>query len=159
VKEVAKTQSPNYLFVTLTVSPEAKASKVALVFSLGKNKFTYSYELRNKFTAANRVQGFNLSDVMYLIMPDRFANANPAKEHVKSMPHPLVRDKPFGRQVSDIKGVSDHLAYILEIGVRTIWLNPVLENNQEHSDAVYPEDNIYVYFRYTDTETVMVVMN
>jgi neopullulanase len=133
IKEVSKAQSPDYLFVTLAISSEARAGKMPIVFSQGKKKFTYSYELKNKSTATNRVQGFNSSDVLYLVMPDRFANGDTANDNMKGMPDPLARDKPSGRHGGDLQGVSKHLDYIKELGVTAIWLNPVLENNQEHS--------------------------
>lgn len=131
VQDVQQTDNPNYLFVTLNVSPEAKAGKLPLVFTSGKKKITYDYALKDKSTATNRIQGFSPADVMYLLMPDRFANGNPKNDHVAGMYQGLERDKPFGRHGGDLKGISDHLDFIKNLGVTALWLNPVQENNQE----------------------------
>ncbi|QHT67732.1 glycoside hydrolase family 13 protein [Rhodocytophaga rosea] len=130
LQEITKAESPNYLFLTLSIGTEAKAGKVPLVFKNGKKTFTYSYELKIRSTASNRIQGFTASDVLYLIMPDRFANGNPTNDNVKGMLEGLERDKPFGRHGGDLKGISDHLDYIKDLGITAIWLNPVQENDQ-----------------------------
>src|SRR5215831_6767097 len=76
IKEKIKVENPHYLFLNLLMSREAKAGVMSIQFKSGKKSFIYSYELKNKSTAANRIQGFNPSDVLYLIMPDRFANGD-----------------------------------------------------------------------------------
>lgn len=131
LKEVRKVENPHYLFITLEVSPSAKAGSVPLHFKFNKKEFTYSYELKNKSTAANRIQGFNSSDVLYLIMPDRFANGDPSNDSISWMFQGPHRELPFGRHGGDLKGISDHLDYIKDLGVTAIWMNPVLENNQK----------------------------
>ena len=133
LKEVKKVSNPHYLFLTLEVSPAAKAGSVPISFSLGKKKFAYQYELKVKDPAANRIQGFNSSDVIYLIMPDRFANGDIKNDSLPGMLEGAHRDKPEGRHGGDLKGITDHLDYIKDLGVTAIWLNPVLENNQPRS--------------------------
>src|SRR5436190_567200 len=72
LKATTKVENPHYLFLTFDISPSAKAGKIPVVFTSGKKSFTYNYELKNKSTETNRIRGFNSSDVIYLIMPDRF---------------------------------------------------------------------------------------
>ncbi|MEO7988245.1 MAG: glycoside hydrolase family 13 protein [Chryseolinea sp.] len=129
LKEVKKVENSHYLFLTLFISPSAQAGNVPFTFELGKKSFVYNYELRNKSNEKNRIQGFNSSDVMYLIMPDRFANGNPNNDTIPGMFEGAHREKPYGRHGGDLKGISDHLDYIKDFGVTAIWLNPVLENN------------------------------
>lgn len=133
LKETTKVENPHYLFLTLEISPLAKAGKIAITFTSGRNTFTYQYELKNKQTPQNRIQGFNSSDVVYLIMPDRFANGDPKNDSIPGMFEGAHRSKPEARHGGDLKGISDHLDYIKELGVTAIWLNPVLENNQKKS--------------------------
>jgi len=130
VKKTERTENPHYLFVTLQIEAAAQAGKVPLTFKAGKNSFTYAYELRSKSTASNRIRGFDPSDVLYLIMPDRFANGNVKNDSVTGMFEGVHRNQPYGRHGGDIQGIRDHLDYLQEMGVTTLWLNPVLENNQ-----------------------------
>jgi glycosidase len=127
---VDKVENPNFLFLNLQITSGAQAGKIPVVFKMGKKSLTYTYELRQKSSNQNRIQGFSPADVIYLIMPDRFANGNPKNDTLPGMFQGTHRDQPFGRHGGDLKGVSDHLDYIKDLGMTAIWLNPVLENNQ-----------------------------
>jgi neopullulanase len=129
LKEVTKVENPHYLFLTLTISPSAQAGRIPFTFVSGKKSFRYAYELKTKSKDTNRILGFNASDVLYLIMPDRFANGNIKNDTLPGMFEGTHREKPFGRHGGDLKGISDHLDYIKDLGVTSLWLNPVLENN------------------------------
>jgi neopullulanase len=131
IKEVIKTENPHYLFLTLQIDPSANAGALPIQFLNGKKQITLNYELKTKSQAPNRIQGFNSSDVMYLIMPDRFANGDTKNDTLPGFYQGVHREKPFGRHGGDLKGISDHLDYIKDLGVTAIWLNPVLENNQK----------------------------
>ncbi len=133
LKDVKNVSNPHYLFLTLEIAPNAKAGNVPIQFTQGKKKITYQYALKNKSAADNRIQGFDASDVIYLIMPDRFANGDVKNDSLPGMLEGAQRTKPEGRHGGDLKGISDHLDYIKDLGVTAIWLNPVLENNQPHS--------------------------
>ncbi|HET6540457.1 MAG TPA: glycoside hydrolase family 13 protein [Chryseolinea sp.] len=133
LKSVKKVSNPHYLFLTLEISSDAKAGTVPIAFTFGKKKFTHQYALKAKDTSANRIQGFNSSDVIYLIMPDRFANGDIKNDSLPGMLEGAHREKPESRHGGDLKGISDHLDYIKDLGVTAIWLNPVLENNQPRS--------------------------
>lgn len=133
ITEVKRVENPHYLFVTLNVTASVQAGKVPIIFKQGKRSITYQYELKNKSTEKNRIQGFNSSDVLYLIMPDRFANGDVKNDTLPNMFEGTHRDKPMARHGGDLKGITHHLDYIKELGVTAIWLNPVLENNQKHS--------------------------
>src|SRR5688500_15419671 len=133
LKDQQKVSNPHYLFLTIDVTADAKAGVVPIQFTDGKKKFTYSYELKSKDTVNKRIQGFDASDVVYLIMPDRFANGDTKNDSLPNMLEGGHREKPEGRHGGDLKGISDHLDYIKDLGVTAIWLNPILENNQPKS--------------------------
>jgi glycosidase len=131
LKESKKVENPHFLFLTLEISSTAKAGKVPVLFTDGKKSFTHYYELKNKSTDKNRVMGFNSSDVIYLIMPDRFANGDVKNDSIPGMLEATHRNMPYGRHGGDLKGISDHLNYLNNFGVTALWLNPVLENDQK----------------------------
>jgi neopullulanase len=133
IKEVKTVENPHYLFITLELSGSTKAGKVPLTFSNGKKSYRVEYELKEKGNLNNRIQGFNPSDVLYLIMPDRFANGDPRNDSVPGMFEGVKRSNPEARHGGDLKGISDHLDYLKELGVTALWLNPVLENNQRRA--------------------------
>jgi len=133
IKEVVKLESPNYLLLYLDVS-KAQPEKFDILFKKGKEKKTYPYELKQRQAGSADRVGFNSSDVLYLIMPDRFANGNPQNDVIKGMREAKVdRNDQYGRHGGDFKGIADHLDYISDLGVTAIWLNPVLENDMDNS--------------------------
>ena len=131
ITTLVKTGNPNYLFVNLDISRETVPGSVTLTFTRGKQKMTYNYPLLEH--PSGPVRGFNTSDVIYLLMPDRYANGDPANDNLDSMLEKVNRTNPKGRHGGDLKGISDHLDYIKDLGVTGIWINPFLENNQPSS--------------------------
>jgi glycosidase len=104
---------------------------VRIDFRKGRSKVaSRSYELQARAPGSATRAGFGPRDVIYLITPDRFANGDPANDTIKGMPDGLQRSKPLGRHGGDLKGLSDHLDYIADMGFTQLWLNPVLENDQ-----------------------------
>lgn len=131
VKTTVRTENPNYLFVNLEITDRAVPGTVTLTFTRGKQKLTHSYPLLAR--PAGPAKGFNTSDVIYLLMPDRFANGDTTNDNVAGMTEQLNRSNPGGRHGGDMKGITDHLDYLHLLGVTGIWLNPFLENNQHRS--------------------------
>lgn len=122
--------NPNYLFLDLRLSPNVKPGKFEILFKQkGKTIVTSTYELKAREKGSSQRVGFNSSDVMYLIMPDRFANGDPANDSKTDELETANRKNPDGRHGGDLKGIQDHLDYIKENGYTAIWVNPVLENN------------------------------
>jgi glycosidase len=130
INRLVKADSPNYLFLYLDLG-KAKPGMVDLVFSQGKTKKKVSYELKSRTVDPATRFGFDRSDVLYLMMPDRFANGNPANDNLvmKNCTVPTDRANPNGRHGGDLAGIAQHLDYIADLGVTAIWLNPVLEND------------------------------
>lgn len=131
VKTMIRTENPNYLFVNLSISDQAVPGTVTLTFTRGKQRLTHSYPLLAK--PAGPAQGLNSSDVIYLLMPDRFANGDTTNDNVAGMTEQPDRSNPGGRHGGDLKGIVSHLDYLHSLGVTGIWLNPFLENNQQRS--------------------------
>ncbi len=122
--------SPNYLFVTLEISNNAKAGKFDILLKQPeKPDLTINYELKNRRENSANRKGFNSSDVIYLLMPDRFANGDTTNDNIESQPEKLNRKSFVGRHGGDLKGIVDHLDYIKDLGATTIWCTPVQENN------------------------------
>jgi len=123
-------ENPNYLFLDLRLSPTVKPGKFEILFKQnGKTIVASTYELKAREKGSSQRVGFNTSDVMYLIMPDRFANGDPSNDSKPEMLEKSNRTDPDGRHGGDLKGIQDHLDYIQENGYTAIWVNPVLENN------------------------------
>ena len=129
ITRIEKTENPNYQFLYLAIQSSAKAGVVPITFQSGKKKRIINYELKNRQKPGDQFKGFNQSDVMYLLMPDRFANGDETNDWSGMLEKPNRAD-PYGRHGGDLKGIEDHLDYIQDLGATTLWLNPVLENNQ-----------------------------
>lgn len=128
VSEVVSLENPNYLVLYLDITG-AQPENFTITLKKGKKtqKIAYELKVRNQKLKA---QGFNSSDVLYLIMPDRFANGNPQNDVVKGMRYQEVdRTDPNARHGGDIQGITKNLDYIADLGITAIWLNPVQEND------------------------------
>lgn len=127
---VDRTNNNNYLFINLELAPEIKPGTFKIRFTDDEdNSFEEEYELLEREAGSAERKGFDNPDVMYLIMPDRFANGDPSNDEIEGMKEGLNRRKRYGRHGGDIKGIRNHLDYIEEMGFTAIWLNPVLEND------------------------------
>lgn len=131
IKESVRLASPNYQILYLDIS-QSKPQQFDILFTKGDKQIAYQYELKERDEKRKNIDTFNSSDVLYLIMPDRFANGNPANDNIKmNMPYTVDRSEPNGRHGGDLEGISNNLDYLTDLGVTAIWLNPVLENDME----------------------------
>jgi len=127
-----KSSGDDYLFVDLSIGNFAKPGTITINFKANEKDsalISYKYELKARAKESAKRQGFNTSDMMYLIMPDRFANGDPNNDDMPGMLEKADRSNPNGRHGGDIKGITDHLDYLQKLGVTTIWCTPLLENN------------------------------
>ncbi len=132
-----KTENSNYLFVDLIISSLAKPGKIKfrlnnLQGQEGNTSVNFEFELktRNKENGKTRVQGVNSKDLVYLLMPDRFSNADPSNDAFSDLRDPEAdRKNIFARHGGDLKGIENHFDYLKELGVTTIWCTPVVEND------------------------------
>jgi len=123
-------ESPNYVFLDLIIDNDALAGNFDIKFIKGKKTVaTYNYELKKRTKAPESYTGFDNSDNIYLLMPDRFANGNPDNDNMPGMLEMADRKNPNGRHGGDIQGIENKLDYLKDLGVTAIWINPLLENN------------------------------
>lgn len=131
LKETVRQDNPNYLLLYLDLS-EAKAQTFQILLKHGKKKLQIPYELKSRVRRGEDVKGFTSEDVLYLIMPDRFANGCPENDVIDGMREKTVnRADGFARHGGDLQGISNHLDYIADLGATAIWLNPTQENDME----------------------------
>ncbi len=142
LRKVIQVENPNYLFLQIKINKQAKAGAFDIDFYKRKRKFiTKKYELRERTRA---ITGFDASDAIYLITPDRFANGDPANDDIPTMKERPNRNFKGGRHGGDIQGIRDNLDYIKDMGFTAIWLNPVLENDMiEYSYHGYSTTDYY----------------
>lgn len=144
VVDVQAQKNPNYAFVKLMVTPEAKAGEVELEMKKGNKKETLTYTLKERREGSADREGFSTEDVVYLITPDRFANGDPSNDEVEEMEEGLDRTDKLGRHGGDIKGIRDHLDYIDQMGFTALWSCPVIENAQpKYSYHGYSSTDFY----------------
>ena len=129
-----KVKNQNYLFLNISISENAEPESIEINF-LNDNVIVdkYEFSLLERKDNASEVVGFNNSDVMYLITPDRYVNGDPENDDIEYMYERPNRDDNRGLHGGDIQGIINQLDYIEEMGFTTIWLNPVLENNMKRS--------------------------
>lgn len=122
--------SKDYLFIDLTISPDAKAGLYMLHLQGGPAYMkTLVYELRERRRGSGQRKGISAADAIYLVMPDRYANGDPANDDMPGMLEKADRSNKDGRHGGDLKGIVSHLDFIRKMGFSALWINPVLENN------------------------------
>lgn len=144
VTGIIKTKNPNYLFVSV----ETEGLEPGLLhFDFQKKnekKFTREYQLRARKENSSLREGFSSSDVIYLLMPDRFANGNPDNDSVEGLSETSDRKEKGGRHGGDIQGIIDHLDYLDDLGITAIWSTPLLEDNDpNYSYHTYAQSDVY----------------
>ncbi len=133
LKETVRQENPNYLLLYLDLS-KAAPQTFQITLKQGKKSKIIPYELKQRTRKGCEIQGFTAGDVLYLIMPDRFADGNPDNDVIPGMLEDKVnRNEQYARHGGDLKGIADHLDYISDLGVTAIWLNPTQENDMPNS--------------------------
>ncbi len=125
VDSIVRLDSPNYLLVYLNLQ-DAKAGQMTLNFDGKKVRYT----LKDRAMRGEDHKGFSNADVLYLLMPDRFANGNPKNDVAKDMRTQVCdRTQPSLRHGGDLAGIEQHLDYFNQLGVTALWFTPILEND------------------------------
>ena len=129
IDSVVRLDSPNYQIIYLNIPQSVNPGKMDISFKNGKKSMTVKYELKQR--DGIQPTPFTSSDILYLIMPDRFADGDISNNDVEELTfhEPVNRNNPNGRHGGDLKGIENHLGYIDSLGMTAIWLNPVLEND------------------------------
>lgn len=139
VDSLVRLDSPNYLLVYLNTAG-AQPGTVNIDFSIGKKKKTVPYELKQRDMGGDMRRGFTNEDVLYMLMPDRFADGDPSNNTIAGMQdYTTDRSKPSLRHGGDLAGIEQHLDYFTDLGVTALWFTPVLENDSPdgHGHSCY----------------------
>jgi glycosidase len=144
ITNVKKTENPNYLFVTIDTK-NVKATDCVFTFkSKTSSTFTQKYSLKKRRENSAQRQSYDSSDMMYLIMPDRFANGKKNNDSNELTFEKYNRSLPGGRHGGDIQGIINHLDYLQELGVTAVWNTPLCEDNEENfSYHTYAQSDVY----------------
>ena len=128
IDSLVRLDSPNYLLVYMNIK-DAQPGTMKLCFKTGKNKTNVNYELKARDMKGEDRQGFTNADVLYMLMPDRFASSGKNIEVKGLNAYKVDRSQPSLRHGGDLEGLRQHLDYFTELGVTALWFTPVLENN------------------------------
>ncbi|MDQ2719601.1 MAG: glycoside hydrolase family 13 protein [Bacteroidota bacterium] len=130
LQKINKVESKNYVFLDLIISPNAKPGIVKIKRNGNNNLIDFELKKRRSGNGISFAQGVTSKDFIYLIMPDRFSNGDTSNDRVAGMrDQSLSRDSIYFRHGGDLQGIQNHLDYLQSLGVTTLWLNPVIEND------------------------------
>lgn len=142
--KINRVENPNYIFLDLVIDATAKPGKIRFPFVTGVDM---QFELLPGREGNGTVyaQGISGKDLLYLVMPDRFSNGDESNDRIPGMrDQSLNRDTVYNRHGGDLKGIQNHLDYLDDLGVTTLWLNPVIENDRpERTEHGYAFTNHY----------------
>ena len=130
IAKVHKAESPNFLFVDVTIPPNAPAGTYDLLFTKGREQFKIPYTLDARRPHSAERKSFSTADMVYLLMPDRFANGDPSNDSTADTAEAPDRKAFFGRHGGDIQGIIDHLDYLQDLGTTALWSTPLLLDNE-----------------------------
>jgi Glycosidases len=136
LERVTEVENPNYLFVRLRIADAATPGTMTLRFRHDEGTLTRDFELRPRRTDTY-AQGFSSEDVIYLLMPDRFANGNPENDSIPGFLEGVDRSDPNARHGGDFAGIREHLGYIDNLGMTAIWMTPIFENDMSPEYGAY----------------------
>ena len=139
IDSLVRLDSPNYLLIYLNTRG-ALPGTMDITFKQGRSKKKVPYRLLAREMSGEKRMGFTNADVLYMLMPDRFADGNPANNQIPGMEtYKNDRSQPSLRHGGDIEGIRQHLDYFTQLGVTALWFTPVLENNSPdgHNHSTY----------------------
>ena len=144
ILDVVRLQNEKYLFVYLDLENTNAGTYELKLKQKGKKSITVPYTLKTRREASALRKGYDSSDFIYLIMPDRFANGDPSNDAHPDLADKPNRQDPWGRHGGDLQGIIDHLDYIESLGVTAIWNTPVVEDNDpKGSYHMYAASDVY----------------
>jgi glycosidase len=144
ITNITRTENPNYLFVTINTKKVPASDLVFTFKNSNKESFTQKYSLKKRRENSARRKSFDSSDMMYLLMPDRFANGNRNNDSEDATKEKHNRELPGGRHGGDIEGIIKNLDYISALGATTVWSTPLCEDNDAaFSYHTYGQSDVY----------------
>lgn len=144
ILEEVRTENPNYIFLTLETAQKVAGTYPIRLMDKKKEVARHTFDLLERKPQSRYRNSFSTSDVIYLLMPDRFANGDPSNDSAPGMKEQVNPTLPGGRHGGDLKGVNDRLQYLKELGATTIWMTPFLEDNEPtYSYHGYAQSDLY----------------
>ena len=143
VERTRATAGGDYLFVWLTIGPDTKSGTAVCRITTSTGKTSFELPLAPRAMKLRRNQGLSQEDVIYLLMPDRFANGDPTNDEPAEEHGTHDRSNPRAYHGGDLRGIGEHLSYLKELGVTTIWLTPILQNGAAQDYHGYGAVDLY----------------
>jgi glycosidase len=137
------THGGEYLFVWLKFGPQLRSGTVVCRATTATGETSFELPLAARQPSAQRFHGLSSDDVIYLIMPDRFANGDPGNDAPPEFPGSHDRAKPRAWHGGDLKGIRDHIPYLKDLGVTALWLTPVVKNGATQDYHGYGATDLY----------------
>ncbi len=150
---VERVENPNYIFIDLRLDKDIRPGVRTFNFGSGSKRFSFNYEFkeRRKGNGTSYAQGVTSSDLIYLIMPDRFSNGDPSNDKFSDMRDTMSdRTNPFLRHGGDLQGITNHLDYFNDLGITALWLTPVIENDMPLTNENGTQRSTYHGYAFTD---------
>lgn len=135
VEKIHRPANNHYLFIDLNIAPATKPGKLKLRLENGSHRQQQDFELKPRRAGKGTrfAQGITSSDFIYLLMPDRFSNGDTSNDRIAGMlDQTLNRDSIYDRHGGDLQGVINHLDYLQDLGVTSLWMTPVIENDMPY---------------------------
>ena len=148
VERTQATAGGNYLFVWLKLEPEIKSGTAVCRITTPAGTTSFELQLAARSQTIHKFQGITPEDVMYLIMPDRFANGDPTNDEPADALGSHDRSKPRAYHGGDLRGIREHLDYLKELGVTTLWLTPIVKNGATEDYHGYGAVDLYAVERH-----------
>ena len=143
VSRTQATAGGNYLLIWLKIAPETKSGTAVCRIVTLKGNTSFELPLAARAPTVGKFQGLSPDDVIYLLMPDRFANGDPTNDEPPEAPGSHDREKPRAYHGGDLPGIQNHLPYLKELGVTTLWLTPVVKNGAAENYHGYSAVDLY----------------
>jgi neopullulanase len=133
----------NYLFVWLKIGPDTKSGTAVCRITAPKGTTSFELPLAARAPTVGKFRGLSQDDVIYLIMPDRLANGDPTNDDPIEAPGSHDRANPRAYHGGDLRGIQNHLPYLKELGVTTLWLTPIVKNGAAQDYHGYGAVDLY----------------
>lgn len=143
IEKVTQIENTDYAFIDIVISEELLPGSYQLTLSNINSEKQINYEIKPRENSIGNHRGFNQTDVIYLIVPDRFVNGDLTNDKVEGYNDKFDPDDPIARHGGDISGMISKLDYLNELGITTIWSTPLIENNTKVSYHGYGATDLY----------------
>jgi glycosidase len=143
---VERTQAASggdYLFVWIKIGSETKSGTAVCRIKTPTGTTSFELPLAARAMKLGKFQGLSQDDVIYLIMPDRFADGDPTNDEPAEARGTHDRSNPRAYHGGDLRGIREHLPYLKDLGVTTLWLTPIIKNGAAQDYHGYGAVDLY----------------